>query len=153
MHRGTAVHQKHTTELQQFLHFFCKRRNLFTLGSDSYRFKSKATSRTLNWTHCAHTMIKVRKINSFHIYFYHYDVAVIQWLSSFHNNRMTTCYITPGSWHVTSLRRPWHRSNHMIRAMTWRHLSVTSPSENQFRKKFIYYGYYRLLDFERWIFF
>ena len=42
------------------------------------------------------------------IYFYSednhlsYDVAVIQWLTSCHKNRMTTRYITLGYWRVTS---------------------------------------------------
>ena len=31
-----------------------------------------------------------------------YDVAVIQWLTSCHKNRMTTRYITLGYWRVTS---------------------------------------------------
>ena len=34
--------------------------------------------------------------------FLSYDVAVIQWLTSCHKNRMTTRYITLGYWHVTS---------------------------------------------------
>ena len=31
-----------------------------------------------------------------------YDVDVIQWITSCHKNRMTTHYITPGYWRVTS---------------------------------------------------
>ena len=34
--------------------------------------------------------------------FLSYDVAVIQWLTSCHKNRMTTRYITLGYWRVTS---------------------------------------------------
>ena len=33
---------------------------------------------------------------------YHYDVAVIQWITSWHKNRMTIRYITLGYWRVTS---------------------------------------------------
>ena len=32
----------------------------------------------------------------------YHDVAVIQWITSCHKNRMTTCYITLGYWRVTS---------------------------------------------------
>ena len=39
-----------------------------------------------------------------------YDVAVIQWITSCHKNRMTTRYITLGYWRVTSWCRPWQRS-------------------------------------------
>ena len=42
------------------------------------------------------TMIKVMEICL------SYDVAVIQWLTSCHKNRMTTRYITLGYWRVTS---------------------------------------------------
>ena len=38
-----------------------------------------------------------------------YDVAVIQWITSCHKNRMTTRYITLGYWRVTSWCRPWQR--------------------------------------------
>ena len=31
-----------------------------------------------------------------------YDGAVIQWITSCHKNRMTTCYITLGYWRITS---------------------------------------------------
>ena len=39
-----------------------------------------------------------------------FDVAVIQWITSCHKNRMTTRYITLGYWHVTSWCRPWQRN-------------------------------------------
>ena len=38
-----------------------------------------------------------------------YNVAVIQWLTSCHKNRMTTRYITLGYWRVTSWCHPWQR--------------------------------------------
>ena len=38
-----------------------------------------------------------------------YNVAVIQWITSCHKNRMTTRYITLGSWRVTSWCYPWQR--------------------------------------------
>ena len=41
--------------------------------------------------------------------FLSYDVAVIQWLTSCHKNRMTTRYITLGYWRVTSWCCPWQR--------------------------------------------
>ena len=42
-------------------------------------------------------------------FFLSYDVAVIQWLTLCHKNRMTTRYITLGYWRVTSWCCPWQR--------------------------------------------
>ena len=36
-----------------------------------------------------------------------YDVAVIQWLTPCHKNRMTTRYITHGYWRLMPWCRPW----------------------------------------------